>query len=93
MLLLTAMFQTEQYGVFFEIEENSYLLDEDDIWNGKVASLMTCSHLCARQAVCKSANFITNEGTCSLHRNTRKMHPGRLLQQQGYFYLEKVCYK
>ena len=92
-LSLTPMFKTEQYGVFFEIAENSFLSDENDIWNGKVDSLVTCSQLCARRALCKSANFITNGGTCSLHRESRKMHPDRFLQQQDSFYVEKVCYK
>ncbi|XP_078371862.1 lactadherin-like [Oculina patagonica] len=89
-LSLTAMFKTEEYGVYFQVEENSFFLDEYDIWNGRVGSLLTCSQLCARQAVCSSANFVSKDGRCSLHRETRKMHLDRLLKQQGSFYVEKV---
>lgn len=85
------MFKTEEYGVYFQVEENSFFLDEYDIWNGRVGSLLTCSQLCARQAVCSSANFVSKDGRCSLHRETRKMHLDRLLKQQGSFYVEKVC--
>ncbi|KAJ7355109.1 hypothetical protein OS493_027898 [Desmophyllum pertusum] len=84
------MIKTEEYGVFFEIEENSFLFDDDTIWNGKVDSLFSCSRMCARETLCKSASFLENEGTCSLHRETRTMHPDRLLQQQGSIYVEKL---
>lgn len=90
-LSLTAMIKTVEYGVYFEVEENSFFLDVYHVWIGRVGSLLTCSQLCARKAVCKSANFIANSGKCSLHRETRRMHPDRLLQQQGSFYVEKVC--
>ncbi|KAJ7355125.1 hypothetical protein OS493_027914 [Desmophyllum pertusum] len=89
-LSIIAMIKTEEYGIFFEIEENSFLFDEDAIWNGKVDCLFSCSRMCARETLCKSASFLENEGTCSLHRETRTMHPDRLLQQQGSIYVEKV---
>ena len=89
-LSLATIFSSEQYGIFFEIEENSFLSNEDVIWNGEVYSLLRCSQMCAREAVCKSANFITKGGKCLLHKESRKIHPDRLLKQQGSFYVEKV---
>ncbi|KAJ7355124.1 hypothetical protein OS493_027913 [Desmophyllum pertusum] len=89
-LSIIAMIKTEEYGIFFEIEENSFLSDEDTIWNGKVDCLFSCSRMCARETLCKSTSFLENEGTCSLHRETRTMHPDRLLRQQGSIYVEKV---
>lgn len=61
-LSLTAIFKAEKSGVFFQIEEESLLLGEDAIWNGEVDLLLSRSQMCARQAVCKSANYITEGG-------------------------------
>ncbi|KAL9960234.1 hypothetical protein ACROYT_G033665 [Oculina patagonica] len=47
--------------------------------------------MCAREDVCKSAIFISKGGECSLYRETRQMHPDRLLKKEGSFYLEKVA--
>ena len=91
-LSFTAMISSEEFGVFFEIEEDSFLVDEDVFWIGKVDSLLSCSQMCARETVCKSANYITSGETCSLHKETRKMFPDRLLKQSGSSYIEKVCY-
>lgn len=91
-LSMIAISKAEELGVFFQIEEKSLLLSEDAIWNGEVNSLLSCSHMCARQALCKSAGYITEGGTCSLHRETKKMYPDRFLQRQGSFYVEKVCH-
>jgi len=90
-LSFTTMLKTEEFGVFFEIEEDSFFVDEDAFWIRKVDSLFSCSQMCARKAVCKSANYITGGETCSLHRETRKMYPDRLLKQKGSSYVEKVC--
>lgn len=91
-LSLTAMFNTKEFGVFFEIEEDSFLVDEDAFWIGKVDSLLSCSQMCARKAGCKSANYMRSGETCSLHRETRKTFQGRLLKQKGSSYVEKVSY-
>lgn len=69
---MIAISKAEELGVFFQIEEKSLLLSEDAIWNGEVNSLLSCSHMCARQALCKSASYITEEGRCSLHREIKK---------------------
>ena len=91
-LSFTTMLSSEEFGVFFEIEEDSFFVDEDAFWTGKVNSLLSCSQMCAREAVCKSASYITSGETCSLHRETRMMFPDRLLKQNGSSYIEKVCY-
>ena len=61
-------------------------------WSGKTNYLLSCSVLCARQASCRSANFLENPGLCYLFR--RKMQTssaaGRLLQRDSSFYLTKV---
>lgn len=92
-LSLTTMLKTEEFGVLFEIEEDSFFINENPIWIGKFDSLFSCSQMCAREPFCKSANYMTTEETCSLHRETRKMYPDRLLKQKGSSYLEKVRYK
>lgn len=71
-LSMIAISKAEELGVFFQIEEKSLLLSEDAIWNGEVNSLLSCSHICARQALCKSASYITEGGTCSIHRETKR---------------------
>ena len=91
-LSFPVMFKTEEFGVFFEIEEDSFFVDEDVIWIGKIDSLLSCSQICAREAVCNSGNYITSGEICSLHRETGKMYPDRLLKQKGSSYVEKVCY-
>ena len=91
MLSFTASLKTEGVSVFFEIEEDSFFVDDDVIWIRKVDSLLSCSQMCAREAVCKSANYVTSGETCLLHRETKKMYPDRLLKQKGSSYVEKVC--
>ena len=83
-LSMIAISKTEESGVYFQIEEESSILIEDSIWTGEVDSLLSCSQMCGRQAFCKSANYITEGGKCSLHRETKKMYPNRFLQQQGH---------
>ena len=90
-LSFTAMLKTEELGVFFEIEEDYFFVNENSFWIGEVDTLFSCSKMCAREAFCKSANYMTSGGTCSLHRETRKMYPDRLLKQRGSSYIEKVC--
>ena len=56
--------QTEEDGVYFKIEESTFLSHENAIWSGKAASLLSCSLMCARQEISKSANFITDSEAC-----------------------------
>ncbi|KAJ7355108.1 hypothetical protein OS493_027897 [Desmophyllum pertusum] len=82
--------KTEEHGVFFKIEENSFLHDGDSIWDGEADSLLSCSQLCARNAACKSANFMADHGACSLLRQRQTRHAEKRSHRQGSFYLEKV---
>lgn len=90
LLTLTATMKTEEHGVFFKIEENSFLHDGDSIWDGEADSLLSCSQLCARNAACKSANFMADHGACSLLRQRQTRHAEKRSHRQGSFYLEKV---
>ena len=91
MLVLAAKIKADEKGVYFNIEEQSFLFGENTISNEKADSLLTCSQLCARRAVCKSANFIASERTCSLLSEEQTNKPKSLLKRDGSFYLEKVC--
>ncbi|KAL9960235.1 hypothetical protein ACROYT_G033666 [Oculina patagonica] len=51
-LFVTTTLKSEEFKVFFEIEENSFYSDENNIWSGKVDSLQRCSQLCAREVGC-----------------------------------------
>ena len=92
-LSLAAMMATEEHGVFFKIEENAFLFQENSIWNGKADSLISCSRMCARRADCKSANFISSQGTCWLLSEEQTKHAEKLLKRDGSFSLEKVWYQ
>ena len=91
MLVLAAKTKAEEKGVYFNIEEKSFLFGENTITNEKADSLLTCSQICARRAVCKSANFIASERTCSLLSEDQTNKPKNLLKRDGSSYLEKVC--
>ena len=90
-LFLTASIRAESLGAFFKLRINSFLSDENTIWNGKAVSLLSCSQKCARQASCKSASFMTSEGRCLLHDEKQTELSGILLQREDSFYLKKVC--
>ena len=90
-LFLTASIRAESESAIFNIRENSFLSDENTIWNGKAASLLSCSQKCARQATCKSASFMVSEGRCLLHDEKQAKVSGILLQRDHSFHLEKVC--
>ena len=90
-LFLTASIRAESDGAFFKIRKNSFLFDENTIWNGKAASLLSCSQKCVRRATCISASFMTSEGRCFLHNEKQTKLSGMLLQREHSFYLEKVC--
>ena len=89
-LFLAATIRAELDGAFFKIRKNSFLSDENTIWNGKAASLLSCSQKCARQATCKSASFMASEGRCLLHSEKQTKLSGTLLQREHSFYLTKV---
>ena len=83
-----------EHGVFFQIKENMFFSyrDKSLFWSGKTDSLLSCSVLCARQASCRSANFLENPGLCYLLRGEMQTSSAtrRLLQRDGSFYLTKV---
>lgn len=93
LLYFTSALKSDESGVFFEIEENRFLLDENTVWNGKVESLMACSQICARQDDCNGANFMGDHGSCSLLPVKQTRTPKKLLKRDGYFYLQKVGYQ
>ena len=91
LLSLVTKIKAEESGVYFKIEEKSFLFGESTISNEKANTLLSCSQLCARRASCKSANFIASQRTCSLLSEEQTTHPKNLLKRDGSFYLEKVC--
>ena len=60
------------------------------IWNTKGKSLLSCSQFCARQEDCKSVNFQTDQGMCSLLRETVTENPDMLVELKSSLHLEKV---
>ena len=89
-LSLTFPTKGENHSVFFRVMEDHFLVDENIIWDEKGESLLSCSQKCARREDCKSANFMTDYGTCSLLSERRTENTEMLLQIEGTFYLEKV---
>ena len=81
-------------GVFFQIKESAFFSyrEESLFWSGKTDYLLSCSLLCARQASCRSANFLGSPRLCYLLRGEMQTSSatGRLLQRDGSFYLTKV---
>ena len=81
----------DEQGVFFRMEENAFLDDENALLSEKADSVMSCARMCVREAVSKGANFLANKGTCSLFnegQQARKME--RFVKRDGSFYKEKV---
>ena len=91
LLSSTVKLQAEEDGIFFKVEEDYFLYNDNTLWNEKADSLLVCSQMCARQAACKNANFLANEGTCSLLGEGKTSLAETLLERDGSFYLEKVC--
>lgn len=91
-MTLTALIKAEEQGAYFEVEENHFLVNGNTIWNGTVRSLFSCSQMCARQAACTRANFITSQQMCFLFGEKETSHSEKRLQLHGSFYLKKVCY-
>ena len=89
-LAIATLSEADQDGVYFKIEENTFRSDEDAIWSGKAASLLSCSLMCARQETCKSANFMTDSQACLSYKETKARNIDMLLPQEGCFYIEKV---
>ena len=89
-LSLTFPTKGENHSVFFRVVEDHFLVDENIIWDEKGESLLSCSQKCARREDCKSANFMTDDGTCSLRSGRRTENTEMLLQIEGTFYLENV---
>ena len=80
-------------GVFFQIKEDKFFsYGEESLFWSKTDSLLSCSFLCAREASCRSANFLEKAGLCYLLRDEMKTSSatGRLLQRDDSFYLKKV---
>ena len=83
-----------EHGVFFQIKENTFFSyrEESLFCSGETDSLLSCSVLCARQASCRSANFLENPGLCYLLGGEMQTSSAteRLFQRDGSFYLTKV---
>lgn len=81
----------DQRQVKFESKTKSFLPVKTPISLRKSDSLISCSHYCARDKRCKSANFIEDDKTCSLLDKTRLTNPLVLLREQvGAIHIEKV---
>ena len=77
--------------MFFRIEENACLVDENALQSENADSLLTCAQMCRREASCKRANFLANKGTCSLFgegQQAKKLE--RFVKRDGSFYVKKV---
>ncbi len=80
----------ERRQAVFKTKNNSVLFDETPISEIRSDSLMSCSQRCARDKRCKSANFKTDEKTCSLLDKTRNTNPRLFVKQANVIYMEKV---
>ena len=89
-LAITKLCQAEEHGVYFKIEENTFRSDENAIWSGEALSLLSCSLMCARQEICKGANFMTDSQACSSYSETIARNIDMIVTQDGSFYTEKV---
>ena len=84
----------EDRGMFFRIEENACLVDENALQSENADSLLACAQMCWREASCKGANFLANKGTCSLFgegQQAKKLE--RFVKRDGSFYVKKVFRK
>ena len=91
-ILISTTFQEEQCGVYLKIEENSFVKHDEYnvIGNERAQSLTSCSLICTRQKICKSANFFIAEGACSLYKDVKDWRDV-MVPLKGAFYIEKVC--
>ena len=84
----------EDRGMFFRIEENACLVDENALQSENADSLLACAQMCGREASCKGANFLANKGTCSLFgegQQAKKLE--RFVKRDDSFYVKKVFRK
>lgn len=86
-----AKIEPEEPGLFFKIDENSFLSDGKTIRHGRLDSLLSCSQMCARRADCKIANFVASRGSCSLFHEEHAKQPQKRKGRADHFRLEKVC--
>ena len=85
--------QAKRDGVYFRIEENTFRADEHaSVWSGKAPSLLSCSLMCARQEICKGANFMTDSQACLSFKETTARNIDMLPTQERSFYMEKVSF-
>ena len=80
--------------MFFRIEENACLVDENALQSENADSLLACAQMCRREASCKGANFLANKGTCSLFgegQQAKKLE--RFVKRDDSFYVKKVFRK
>ncbi|KAL9960601.1 hypothetical protein ACROYT_G034082 [Oculina patagonica] len=80
----------ERRQAVFKTKNNSVLFDETPISEIRSDSLMSCSQRCARDKRCKSANFKTDEKTCSLLDKTRNTNPRLFVKQANVIHMEKI---
>ena len=90
-LSLAAKIRAEGKGAYFKIEEKSFPICKSTISKEKADSLLSCSQMCAKEAACKSANFIASQRACWLLGEEQPDQPRNLLKRDGSFYLEQVC--
>ncbi|XP_068714402.1 uncharacterized protein [Montipora foliosa] len=95
-LILVAPAKTaecEEQQAEFQTYENSFLFDPNPNSVQPADSIIVCASLCTREKRFKSANYKSEDETCSLLDKTRNTH-ANLLQQQWEqvrpVYLEKV---
>ena len=84
----------EDRGMFFRIEENACLVDENALQSENADSLLACAQMCRREASCKGANFLASKSTCSLFgegQQAKKLE--RFVKRDGSFYVKKVFRK
>ncbi|KAL9960598.1 hypothetical protein ACROYT_G034077 [Oculina patagonica] len=90
LLQMTSTRADERLQAVFKTKNNSVLFDEIPISEIRSDSLMSCSQRCARDKRCKSANFLTDEKTCSLLDKTKNTHPRLFGKQDNVVHLEKI---
>ena len=73
--------------MFFRIEENACLVDENALQSENADSLLACAQMCRREASCKGANFLASKGTCSLFGEGQQAKKLERFVKTGWFFL------
>ena len=73
--------------MFFRIEENACLVDENALQSENADSLLACAQMCSREASCKGATFLPNKGTCSLFWRRETSKKVEEICKTGWFFL------